>query len=270
LPYADPRIWDFMQTFYQGRIPAATKDGTYALLECTACGFIWQREILSAALSDALYEEWIDAAHSLEKREQAPPVFYHRLARSMGFVREVVGAGPKRVLDFGMGWGHWCMMANAYCLEAVGVEASARRVAYASAHGVRSVTHLEDVPDASVSFINADQVFEHIPQPLATLQKMTTLLAPGGTVHIAVPDGSETASHFARPDWTASKSPWQPLEHINTFTPKTLCALAERAGLRMVKLFPLPQALLRRAGTLLPDSLYLQVRKTSLYFQKIG
>jgi SAM-dependent methyltransferase len=85
-----------------------------------------------------------------------------------------------------------------------------------------------------MDFINAEQVFEHLPEPLAALQNCHRWLKPGGILRIAVPNGSRILSLVEGKKWHFDTMPTIPLEHINTFTPQSLRSFGERNGFRAI------------------------------------
>ncbi len=96
----------------------------------------------------------------------------------------------------------------------------------------------EAIPDRQFDVINADQVFEHLPEPLVTLRQLRRALKPGGLLKISVPDGRSVKRNLGYGDWLAtadsprSLNPVAPLEHINCFTRHVLIVMAAEVGLR--------------------------------------
>jgi 2-polyprenyl-3-methyl-5-hydroxy-6-metoxy-1,4-benzoquinol methylase len=94
------------------------------------------------------------------------------------------------------------------------------------------------LPADRFHFINTEQVFEHLVDPMAELLRLASALRPGGLVRISVPNGTAVESRLSNPDWNAAKgSPRSlnavaPLEHINCFNHRSLETLGVRAGLR--------------------------------------
>jgi 2-polyprenyl-3-methyl-5-hydroxy-6-metoxy-1,4-benzoquinol methylase len=234
--FTDPAVWDFLTHYYQGRIEKELLVGaSYEISKCLRCGFIWQASILNDDLMSKLYDTWIAADGSLKKKRAAEvPLGYLRQAELIGRLLPDKAPANLHVLDFGMGWGYWCMAARTAGYHAVGLEISEKRLQFAREQGVEVVKQLSELRDQNFDFINADQVFEHIPQPLQTLKLLVAHLNPGGIVRIAVPDGQGIEHELARPDWRASKNSIHPLEHINCFQHKTLIHLGEYAGLSVV------------------------------------
>ena len=83
-------------------------------------------------------------------------------------------------------------------------------------------------PPEAYDFIILVGVLEHVEDLRLALEKLKTLLAPGGRVYAEVPDGSRLAG---RPD-----APYQEfsIEHINFFSTASLTNLFELNGLRTI------------------------------------
>jgi 2-polyprenyl-3-methyl-5-hydroxy-6-metoxy-1,4-benzoquinol methylase len=168
---------------------------------------------LDEAGMQALYLNWIDQAQSLQKKQTANSRLYSQYAGQVHTLSRMIDKRPDqiRVLDFGMGWGYWSRMAQAHGLN------------------IDDLAIVEDDFD----FIYANQVFEHLSNPVQTLQALCQRLKPTGFVYIRVPDGRGVASDLAQQGWTPDLDAIHPLEHINCFTRKTLIELGARAGLQL-------------------------------------
>ncbi len=181
----------------------------------------------------ALYRSWVDHAQSLQKKQTAKSRLYSQYAGQIHTLSRIFDKRPDqiRVLDFGMGWGYWSRMAQAHGLNVVGYELSAQRIEHARKMGVTVIDDLA-IAEADFDFIYANQVFEHLSNPVETLQALCQRLKPTGFVYIRVPDGRGVASGLAQRGWTPDLDAIHPLEHINCFTRKTLIKLGARAGLQ--------------------------------------
>lgn len=79
--------------------------------------------------------------------------------------------------------------------------------------------------------IRADNVVEHLYEPVVYLSALAKLLKPGGFLRVFVPNGAAlSVLLFGRYSYVY----WLPF-HLNFFTQKTLCMALERAGLSKVK-----------------------------------
>ncbi len=59
-------------------------------------------------------------------------------------------------------------------------------------HIVANAEDLAPIADASVDFVVANHVLEHLEDPLKALQNFIRVLKPGGTLYLAIPDMRET------------------------------------------------------------------------------
>jgi 2-polyprenyl-3-methyl-5-hydroxy-6-metoxy-1,4-benzoquinol methylase len=231
-PFDAPEVWEFLAAYYAGRLtPDDLAGGVYQVRRCHACRFLWQAFHLDAEGMDALYERWIAPEESLAKKTQADVSLYDGYAREIAAIARRLGRKPCELslLDFGMGWGAWCRMAQAYGYRVAGFELSQRRREHAQAWGVRVLDTLE-IPER-FDYINCHHALEHVPDPYATLVRLAAALAPGGLVRLSVPDGRGMEQRLGDPAWRAAKDALHPLEHLNCFTSDTLARLSARAGL---------------------------------------
>lgn len=272
----------------QGTIePEYLAGGEFRLQECEACGLLYHQDVPGDALMERLYEHWIEPGRALAQHDA-----HLTMDTRMTFIREVVLAqsvvpreGPKtRALDFGMGWGDWCLMARAFGCEVAGAERSPSRVARARALGIEVVAW-EDIPARRFEIINCDQVLEHVVDPYETLAFLAQALAPGGLLKVSVPDCADLKARLARGQWMAPEGSADsllsitPLQHINGFRHDSLVAMARRAGLRPAEI-PLSAQLAATVDRFTPAQLVngltrplgrrLLTRDTYLFLQRDG
>jgi SAM-dependent methyltransferase len=225
-------------------------DNRYVLDECAQCGVIYQREIPDAFLLNKVYGEWldIDTVHVTKKKTKL-------INRPIGNARLLIDIlkymdappGDIAVFDFGMGLGDWCRLAHGFGFKVSGNDISDERMEHARAAGIDAVSY-EEIPSRKFDFINSYQVFEHLDEPLDTLNHLCKALKPNGIMRLAVPNGSamedrlafwdlggpsipdETQSPF-RQNIDQSLNPVSPFEHINCYDHDALVNRASNAGL---------------------------------------
>lgn len=245
--FLEPPISDYLSTFYgpQGGIELDyLQDANYILQECLRCGLIYQRDVLNDNMMYKLYEEWIDpeiVLNSIERNRNRN--YYIRISREIETIIRHFQRNPStlQLLDFGMGWGVWSRIANAYGCNTFGFEISPTRIEYAKERGTPILTWA-DISLHKYDFINAEQVFEHIPEPFETFVHLSNSLTDHGVIKIGVPNGWGIKRKLICADWNAPKgskkslNPVAPLEHINCFTASTLIEMAQEAGFEPLKL----------------------------------
>ena len=208
---------DFLETFYRGRIPLEQlSEHSYRVAVCRRCQFIYQDPMLDDGGMQALYQDWIDNEQSRRKKQGAGANLFKRYAGQIQTLLRMLPDRPNqlRVLEYGMGWGYWSRMAQAYGLDVTGFELSDERREYARAMGLKVITELPS-PGAHFDCLYANQVFEHLPDPLATLRQLCARQASGGLVYIREPDGRGSAHRRRRQGWSPDLAAIHPLEHIN-------------------------------------------------------
>ena len=237
LPYADKHIAQFIDEFYHHRVDQAVfADKFYQIDKCQHCGCLFQVFVLNQAGQAALYGEWVDNAASLLKKQNTKARLFRQYAGQLETIGRLFKRLPHetQLLEIGMGWGYWCRMAKAFGYSVQGLELSPERIDYARGMGVEVI---EKLPDSGphYDFIFANQVFEHLEQPLHTLRELVDCLKPEGIVYLRVPDGRGVEKRLRHKGWQSELDAVHPLEHINCFTRESLITLAKNAGLKPVR-----------------------------------
>jgi 2-polyprenyl-3-methyl-5-hydroxy-6-metoxy-1,4-benzoquinol methylase len=216
----------------------------YVLCDCQSCDLIFQKRIPNSKLMEILYGHWLDSDIIFEnfKLKRTRDRYAH-YASEIHTIGSYFRADPPDItlLDFGMGWGDWLLMAQGFGYDCFGMELSKGKVEYAKSRGLK-VLGWEDAENLRFDFINTEQVFEHIPEPLETLMQLKTLLKTNGLIKISVPRANNVEKLLGLMDWTAKKgtsnslNPLAPLEHIQYFKRSSMIRMAELAGMSEVKI----------------------------------
>jgi len=161
-----------------------------------------------------------------------------------------------RLLDFGCGDGKFIEKAARH-FEVSGIEISPRFAQMAAERVPTAKIICAPVAEASLAegefdVVTQFSVLEHEWHPLASLRAAHRALRPGGVTVIKVPNHASWNRRVMRQDWCGYRLP----DHCNYFTPRTLAAMLEKAGLR-----PLRGSLLDRLPT--SDSLWMAAAKTA-------
>jgi 2-polyprenyl-3-methyl-5-hydroxy-6-metoxy-1,4-benzoquinol methylase len=246
--YDKPPVRDYLIEFYspQGSgVEFNYLDGAaYVLCECNVCGMLFQRDIPNETLMERLYERWIDPKKALSQHQDEDGLeSYSYCAQEVMQIISYFEEKPSCLdfLDFGMGWGKWALMAKAFGCDSYGIEISEERIKYAKSNGIK-VINWDDIQQHRFDFINTEQVFEHISEPLNTLQYLKAALKPHGIVKVSVPSASDIDRRLKIMDWKSPKGSANslnavaPLEHINCFRRASLLKMAEAAGMEEVQI----------------------------------
>jgi 2-polyprenyl-3-methyl-5-hydroxy-6-metoxy-1,4-benzoquinol methylase len=211
----------------------------YELRRCEECTLIYQRNILSDAYTSALYDDWLleDDAEPELSQETMPLHQHVYYANELMTIGRLLGRPHHqlKILDYGLGRGWWCRIAQALGFDAYGTDLADGLVSEARRKGINAI-EFKQLGLHRFDFINTEQVFEHLSRPLAVLKDLKALLKPGGIVKISVPEGRGLERRIPLMDWNAPRDdrrflqPATPLIHINTFTRRSIAAMGERCG----------------------------------------
>lgn len=230
------KVKKFIQSYYSAQLSEKISGNYYSLSRCSQCTLIYQSEILDTQGLNYLYEIAIDKTASLAKREQANSQYFQSLVQDsyapIGFFPE---KKPReiRVLDFGMGWGHWAIAAQAHGLDVVGAELSQSRIEFAKSKGIEVIDIMNSQLD-DFDYINTDQVFEHLDDPHDVLEQLVNRLKPGGIIKIFVPNSTIDRLKLKYGSWEPCKDSFHPLEHINSFTNRSINIFTEQFSLKPI------------------------------------
>ncbi|MFQ5913302.1 MAG: class I SAM-dependent methyltransferase [Nitrospinota bacterium] len=220
--------------------------GTYS--SCVGCGAIYLRKRPLwediKALYDPLHYGPGDGGRGAEERGGSSRwkglVHWTRKwrFRPHSWPLEPAGRHPRRLLDVGCGDGRKLEEFAARGWEVWGIDVSpnALRMAAARLPGGRFLAgELEglDLPHGSFDVVRLDNVLEHVPRPVETLQICHRLLNPGGRLICLVPHGKSLSMRVLG---RYSISAWVPF-HLTLFTRGSLRRALEGAGFGRVALY---------------------------------
>jgi len=244
-PYSKDPIKGYLESFYspQGGVEFCYLENVnYSLIECQNCLLIYQKYIPNDEIMELLYERWIDPKLAFKRHlENDDLEYFSNIAQEVMQIIAYFGKIPSELdfFDFGMGWGKWALMAKSFGCNSYGSELSKRRIDYSRSNGINIVLW-EDIAQHQFDFINTEQVFEHLPDPLNTLIHLKKSLKVDGLIKISVPTTNDINRRLKIMDWKSGKGERNslnavaPLEHINFFRRRSLIDLATRAGLSEV------------------------------------
>jgi 2-polyprenyl-3-methyl-5-hydroxy-6-metoxy-1,4-benzoquinol methylase len=222
--------------------------GRFEVVRCAQCGLVRTEprpEDLSAWYP-ATYQQHVGAegltvravAAAARKTSRASGVtgfsaLLERLVPDADFGGPVQGL---RVLDAGAGNGNIVRALLSSGVDAHGIEPSSQAVDAAHGRGATTVRlgTLDDerpAVDGRFDLVRFYQVLEHVPDPVATLRRARSLLAPGGRIVVGVPNFGGAGARLLRSSWDGLELP----RHLHHFTPASLRAVLSAAGLQTTR-----------------------------------
>jgi SAM-dependent methyltransferase len=142
------------------------------------------------------------------------------------------GAGEKRLLDIGCGSGAFLHAAQSHGFVPYGMDISAEAVQIAQKQygfPVRQGGIGRNIWEGHrFNFITMFHVLEHLPNPRMALNYAVSLLQPGGTLILQVPNISSIQARLFGKRWYGLDVP----RHLINFSPKSLQVLLREMGYR--------------------------------------
>jgi SAM-dependent methyltransferase len=213
------------------------------LVRCGGCGF-GQPQALPALerYFDRMYDqrwsrEWIVS----EFESTSKDVIFNGILSDL---QRRVPSPRRRLLDIGAHAGRFVWMARQRGWRAEGLELNPQTAAYAGERTGAPIrmlnVHQMDVAECFDAVTMTD-VLEHVPHPMPVLERIASLLAPGGWVAVKVPAGpaqlrKETWRGRLRPSYRPTVA--DNLVHVSHFSPRALAVALEKAGFVDVRVTP--------------------------------
>src|SRR5690606_17173166 len=143
----------------------------------------------------------------------------------------------KKLLDYGCGTGDFLVFAQNQKLKVFGFEPNgfAFNIAQKKLNNSHVFNQPNEVFDQQYDVITLWHVLEHIPDLLAFVEELKTLLKPEGKIYIAVPNHLSFDAKFYRNYWAAYDVP----RHLWHFSPESVHKLFNSFGMKIEKQFPL-------------------------------
>jgi SAM-dependent methyltransferase len=139
-----------------------------------------------------------------------------------------------RILDVGAAAGAYLSAFKNAGWEAYGVEISDyARESAKKIFGIEMHRDLETAAfkDSYFDFILMNHAIEHLPSHTDFLDKLFSILKPGGILFVAAPNFGSVGAAKMKSNWPQLK----PDEHLYFFTPKTLKMVLEKSGYHILK-----------------------------------
>ncbi|MGZ8984411.1 MAG: class I SAM-dependent methyltransferase [Methylotenera sp.] len=239
--FSDSPLHDFIANDPWGENPVSYLIGKrWSYVKCGDCCQAFHKFILEPGWNERRFSQWMsqDAIEAFEQEFKTPEYIFRNAAEHTKHVlqlelltRKLRSGNPLRILDFGCGQGQFLEMCDLYGFEAYGVDrSSAKRE---NARFSRIFPELEDLESGGVStfhVITLFEVLEHLDDPRSQLELLKERLVTGGILVLETPDCSGVDGIVSRSDYQKI----HPLDHINGFTPATMCKFAERLGFEPV------------------------------------
>lgn len=215
---------------------------TFDIVRCKNCDFVYSGQLPTNEFLSFVYDELINI--SAARRYSYEPKNMALRMRYLSTLLELLN-GSSKVLDFGCGFGPTLsLLENIEGVETVGFETSSAR-----AEELRSwhSNIVEDIYSLSAcdpfDVIILDNVLEHVPEPIKTIEMLGSICAKDAILFVSVPDmnkrylDDQILVHKRSGKLQMDINPW---EHLNYFDVSHLDYVMKNAGFHPLKQAYLP------------------------------
>lgn len=220
----------------EGLIPTTDRFGTALadVVRCTNCGHMQLAEFPSEAKLSEAYAGAASDDYVVEEEGQ-------RATARRTLERIERHAQPGRLVDLGCWVGFLLAEARDRGWDTIGVEPSEFASSFArdrlGLEVIQAGLMEADLEPQAADVVFLGDVIEHLPDPGAALDRIASLLAPGGIVALALPDsGSRLARLMGRRWWSVIPT------HVQYFTRESLAVLLRRHGFAPLSVATTPKA----------------------------
>lgn len=196
---------------------------------CAECGVVRLYDRVARDQLHRLYAGYYpgpDPTPDELRLQLANSTFAHRLRR----LEAALPAGRHRIFEVGCGDGNFLAFLRASGWKVHGSEYDAETAALVRRrHGIEPfVGDVADEvpPGAPFDAVAAYHVLEHVYHPAEWLRAVRRMLAPGGALHLQVPNHASLTRRLTGRAWASVMFP----QHVYFYTPDTLAALLRREG----------------------------------------
>jgi SAM-dependent methyltransferase len=206
----------------------------HPIIRCLSCGLISSllppSSLIGSVYSDPYFEGGVaDGYRSYGGSER---VLRREFRRALKNLHRLIPLG--RLLEVGSAYGYFLMEAQRY-FHVEGVELSSDAVSQAEKRGIK--LHQGDLLDLDLGADRFDiavlwDTLEHLPRPKLTLERIFSLLKPGGIIQLTTGDVDSLVARLFGKHWRLMTPP----QHLFYFSALTVSRLLMMAGFCDVQL----------------------------------
>ena len=211
----------------------------FSYVRCVDCGTVYITPVPDASALSELYD-FIGDDYFTDPRQLSLDFAPDKYGKEIAFTQKVFAklqrsaTSTGRLLDVGCATGSFLTAAQELgCRKVQGVDISRPAIEYAQHLGLDTVAAdfctTDRFAPGSYDVITMWSMLEHVPNPLAFVQRAYDLLAPEGLLLTCVPNNASLTARLLGP-----RSRYVCILHLNYFTATSLAKLLTRARLQIL------------------------------------
>lgn len=214
----------------------------FSVCQCATCHLMFTQNVPGPDAITKYYQAEQYISHS-DTAKGFVNKLYHRIRKrtlnqKRALVKKYSGKRVGSILDIGSGTGAFLNTMQQADWQITGIEPDAiARKNSERLYQVKPLQPSESTTLATASFdaITMWHVLEHVHDLPGQMAELNRLLAPGGTIFIAVPNHQSWDARKYGKYWAA----WDLPRHLYHFSPESMQALCSRHGLSIKKMLPM-------------------------------
>lgn len=228
LPYDDKELISFFLNYYGNTenvkdFLKSISKYYYTILKCNNCQFIWQKYSLEHDKQKILYDNLINQKNSYRKSLDLETRNGKYYLNEINFLKNFFIKNKQiNILDYGAGWGSWIKSIKSEYKNIYALELSENRINVLKENKIQTINENDKSnKNLKFDFIRFEQVLEHLDDLNSIIKYLKNKSTNNSLIYISVPNSKILFSKFWKENLLI-KGPIQPLEHLNSFTPKSL------------------------------------------------
>lgn len=220
------------EAFVDGKDFHYGNEGTFHMDRCAGCGLWIQRPMPDREALAGFYPQ---DYYSFQSAQDG--CWRRRVRRFFGLERHTYLPDvplPRRLLDVGCGAGHYILDLRRRGWDVSGIEPSSSAARAAQAAGLDVICgdiRSAKLQPSSFDVVRFNHSFEHVPDPVESLESVRGVLKREGYLFIGVPNTAGLWARIFREWWWYLGLP----VHTFGFNPHNLRLLLERSGFEVVQ-----------------------------------
>jgi len=240
------------------------------IVRCDNCHFVYTQKLLSSYWLDIFWNHIFLVEESQKKIKRNKKRLRNlKVWSELGSYllrKHLSDPAQINILEYGCGWGDFMTTARSENVSCLGIEIDPTKVAYCKQQGIEIYKNLDQIPkNRSFNILYSDQVVEHLPDPVGTMEKIKPWLTPDFVGFFSVPNYSDKRMKQSIANIQSGKTFDKDLitwDHLNYFSPSSVYGFLNQCGFEVFDIYT-NQIIAKK--NLTTTSCYFRYKQTNSY-----